>query len=161
RSAGVQALACCGTGNRLKPVLQRSAEVSRLPLRTAEMAGRTDHAGKFCYPDQKRRSGNPARAASLANLAPAGPPPMALDPYDPCPCGSGKKFKWCCQPIYAQIDKAFQLDADNQHEMALRTMEQACAEHPTNPEVWGRKAQMLYQMDKVEEAENALEKAFA
>jgi tetratricopeptide (TPR) repeat protein len=86
---------------------------------------------------------------------------MALDPYDPCPCGSGKKFKWCCQPIYALIDKAFQLDAENQHEMALRTMEQACAEHPTNPEVWGRKAQLLYQMDKVEEAENALEKAFA
>jgi len=18
-------------------------------------------------------------------------------PYDPCPCGSGKKFKWCCK----------------------------------------------------------------
>jgi len=21
---------------------------------------------------------------------------MALDPYGPCPCGSGKKFKHCC-----------------------------------------------------------------
>jgi len=19
-----------------------------------------------------------------------------IDKYDPCPCGSGKKFKWCC-----------------------------------------------------------------
>ncbi|KKM90311.1 hypothetical protein LCGC14_1239890 [marine sediment metagenome] len=19
-----------------------------------------------------------------------------VDKYDPCPCGSGKKFKWCC-----------------------------------------------------------------
>ena len=37
---------------------------------------------------------------------------MAFDPYDPCPCGSGKKFKWCCQPVYVQIDKAFQQDAD-------------------------------------------------
>ena len=33
---------------------------------------------------------------------------MALDPYASCPCGSGKKFKWCCQPIHVQIDRAFQ-----------------------------------------------------
>jgi tetratricopeptide (TPR) repeat protein len=85
---------------------------------------------------------------------------MAFDPYDPCPCGSGKKFKWCCQPVYVQIDKAFQQDADGQHEAALRTMEEVCAEHPSNPEVWGRKAQLLYQMNKVEEAEAALQKAF-
>jgi tetratricopeptide (TPR) repeat protein len=85
---------------------------------------------------------------------------MAFDPYDPCPCGSGKKFKWCCQAVYVQIDKAFQQDADGQHEAALRTMEEACAEHSTNPEVWGRKAQLLYQMDKVEESEAALQKAF-
>jgi tetratricopeptide (TPR) repeat protein len=85
---------------------------------------------------------------------------MAFDPYDPCPCGSGKKFKWCCQPVYVQIDKAFQQDADGQHEAAARTMEEVCAEHPSNPEVWGRKAQLLYQTDKVEEAENALQKAF-
>ena len=22
---------------------------------------------------------------------------LLLDPYIPCPCGSGKKFKWCCR----------------------------------------------------------------
>jgi len=27
------------------------------------------------------------------------PPPPAppRDPYDPCPCGSGKKYKFCCK----------------------------------------------------------------
>src|SRR5260370_25733137 len=39
-------------------------------------------------------------------------------------------------------------------------MEEITAEHGGNPEVWGCKAQLLYQMDKVEEAENALQKAF-
>jgi tetratricopeptide (TPR) repeat protein len=34
------------------------------------------------------------------------------------------------------------------------------AEHPANPEAWGRKAQLLYQNGKVEEAETALQKAF-
>jgi tetratricopeptide (TPR) repeat protein len=85
---------------------------------------------------------------------------MALDPYDPCPCGSGKKHKWCCQPVYVQIDKAYQLHAEGQHEVALRTLQQACTDHPANPEVWGQAAQLLYQLDKVEEAEAALDKAF-
>src|SRR5579862_1396843 len=86
--------------------------------------------------------------------------PMAFDPYQPCPCGSGKKFKWCCQPVYVQIDKAFQQDEQGQHDTALRMMEEVCAEHPGNPEVWGRKAQLLYQMDRPDDAENALQKAF-
>src|SRR2546429_222540 len=85
---------------------------------------------------------------------------MAFDPYGPCPCGSGKKFKWCCQPVYVQIDKAFQQDEQGQHDTALRMMDEVCAEHSGNPEVWGRKAQLLYQMDRVEDAENALQKAF-
>src|SRR5262249_32299398 len=85
---------------------------------------------------------------------------MALDQYSPCPCGSGKKFKWCCQPIHVQITRAFQQDVEGQHDVALRTMDEIAAEHGGNPEVWGRKAQLLYQMDKVDEAENALQRAF-
>jgi tetratricopeptide (TPR) repeat protein len=84
---------------------------------------------------------------------------MALDLYGPCPCGSGKKFKWCCQPIHVQIDKAFRQDSEGQHEAALRLMDEVVAEHSANPEAWGRKAQLLYQNDRVEEAENALQKA--
>jgi tetratricopeptide (TPR) repeat protein len=85
---------------------------------------------------------------------------MALDPYASCPCGSGKKFKWCCQPVHVQIDRAFQQDAQGQHEVALRLMDEVIAEHPANPEVWGRKAQLLYQNNHVEDAEAALQKAF-
>jgi tetratricopeptide (TPR) repeat protein len=85
---------------------------------------------------------------------------MALDPYASCPCGSGKKFKWCCQPIHVQIDRAFQQDAEGQHEVALRLMDEVIAEHGGNPEAWGRKAQLLYQNGRVEDAEAALQKAF-
>ena len=84
---------------------------------------------------------------------------MAFDPYGPCPCGSGKKFKWCCQPIHVEIDKAFRQDEDGQHDMALRIMSGVVAQHPDNPEAWGRHAQLLYQNDRVEEAEKALDKA--
>jgi predicted Zn-dependent protease len=85
---------------------------------------------------------------------------MALEPYASCPCGSGKKFKWCCQPIYLDIDKAFRQDADGQHEAALRTMDEVVTAHPANPEAWGRKADLLYRNGKIDEAEAALQKAF-
>src|SRR5205809_5659067 len=85
---------------------------------------------------------------------------MALDLYAACPCGSGKKFKWCCQPIHAQLEKAFQQDADGQHDAALHTLDEVVKAHPTNPEAWGRRAQLLYQMQRVEDAEAALDKAF-
>jgi len=59
---------------------------------------------------------------------------MPLDAYSPCPCGSGKKFKWCCQPIHVEIDKAFHQESEGQFEAALRTMEQVTTDHPGNPE---------------------------
>jgi tetratricopeptide (TPR) repeat protein len=86
---------------------------------------------------------------------------MAADAYSPCPCGSGKKFKWCCQPVHVQIDKAFRQDAEGQHEAALRLMDEVVKEHPDNPEAYGRKAQLLYQNGQVDEAETTLQKAFA
>jgi tetratricopeptide (TPR) repeat protein len=85
---------------------------------------------------------------------------MAIDVYAPCPCGSGQKFKWCCQPIYQDIERAFEQETQGQHDTALRIMEELTVKHPTNPEVWGRKAQLLYTLDKVEESENALQRAF-
>jgi tetratricopeptide (TPR) repeat protein len=85
---------------------------------------------------------------------------MALDPYASCPCGSGKKFKWCCQPIHVDIDRAYRQDAEGQHEAALKIMEEVVAAHPANPEAWGRRAHLLYQNGQAEEAEKSIEKAF-
>ncbi len=84
-----------------------------------------------------------------------------LDAYSPCPCGSGKKFKWCCQPIYARINHAWEQDANGQHEAALRILDEVIREHPGNPEAWGQKARLLYNRGRLEEAEETLGKAFA
>ncbi len=85
---------------------------------------------------------------------------MAQDPYEPCTCGSGKKFKWCCQPIFVGINRAWEQEAAGQHEAALRVLDQVVQEHEGNPEAWGQKARLLFSQGKVEEAENALQKAF-
>jgi tetratricopeptide (TPR) repeat protein len=86
---------------------------------------------------------------------------MALDPYAPCPCGSGKKFKWCCQPIHAEISRAFEQQAQGQNETALRLMDEVIAKHPDNPEVYCQKAQLLYEQERPEDADAALEKALS
>jgi tetratricopeptide (TPR) repeat protein len=85
---------------------------------------------------------------------------MSADPYSSCPCGSGKKFKWCCQPIHAEIERAFEQFNSGQQEAAVRTMADVVREHSGNPEAWGRQAQLLAISGKVEEAEQALQKAF-
>ena len=85
---------------------------------------------------------------------------MAQDPYGPCNCGSGKKFKWCCQPIFVGINKAWEQEAAGQHDAALRLLDQVVQEHEGNPEAWGQKARLLYSQGKLEEAENALQRAF-
>ncbi len=85
---------------------------------------------------------------------------MSYDPYASCICGSGKKFKWCCQPVHQQLQAVFELERQGQHEAAMRSLDAVSAQHPTNHEVWGRKAMLLYNTGKPEEAENALDKAF-
>jgi tetratricopeptide (TPR) repeat protein len=86
---------------------------------------------------------------------------MAIDPYASCPCGSGKKFKWCCQPIHGEIEKAFSEHNAGQFEAALKSMEAVVAANEGNPEAWGRQAQLLSLNGKLEEAEKALDKAFS
>src|SRR5437870_5761721 len=85
---------------------------------------------------------------------------MPVDPYASCTCGSGKKFKWCCGPILEQLERAFRLEANGQHEAALRTVDEIITAHPDNPEVFGRKALLLYRLGRRPEAEAALDRAF-
>jgi tetratricopeptide (TPR) repeat protein len=81
------------------------------------------------------------------------------DLYSPCPCGSGKKLKWCCHAIYQQLETIFRLDEEGQHESALKQMDELVAKNPGNAEVLGRKAQLLFVNDKTDAAEDLLTEA--
>src|SRR5262249_4687312 len=88
-------------------------------------------------------------------------PRMELNPYSPCPCGSGKQFKWCCQPIHRELSRVFELDEEGQHEQSFSLIDEIIHKHPANPEARGRKSLLLFQNDKAAEAEQVLEEAFA
>jgi tetratricopeptide (TPR) repeat protein len=84
---------------------------------------------------------------------------MPLDPYVSCPCGSGKKFKWCCAPYYPEVEKAFELEHQRQHEAALATIKELTRKHADKPPVWGYYAQFLYNAGQREQAEEAVSEA--
>ena len=55
---------------------------------------------------------------------------MSRDPYDPCPCGSGNKLKFCCADVAAEMDKVERLLGNNQPHMAIQAMEKLRKAHP-------------------------------
>lgn len=84
---------------------------------------------------------------------------MEIDQYAFCPCGSGKKFKWCCQGLYAEIERAYTQLEQGQKDTALKIMGDLTRAHATNPEAWGQQAQILLALGKREEGEASLQKA--
>ena len=49
--------------------------------------------------------------------------PDELDVYQLCPCGSGKKLKFCCQAIVGEMLKIAELQQSHQHRAALTLLE--------------------------------------
>ena len=71
---------------------------------------------------------------------------MALSPYDPCPCGSGKKLKFCCQSISDEMDRAIRLMDGNQPRVALQQLEALARKHPTNTWIGTTRALILIEL---------------
>ena len=55
---------------------------------------------------------------------------MPVDPYAMCPCGSGKKLKFCCSDLVGEIEKIHRMIEGEQPRAALRHVEQTLATHP-------------------------------
>jgi thioredoxin-like negative regulator of GroEL len=83
----------------------------------------------------------------------------APEPYSPCPCGSGKNFRFCCQGIYPLVEKAVSAQQNGQGEAALRLAADLTAKHPESAPAWCYRAQVEMANGKVEAAEASLDKA--
>ena len=55
---------------------------------------------------------------------------MSKDPYQPCPCGSGKKIKFCCKESAAEIDRISKLIDADQRQAALELIERLLKKKP-------------------------------
>lgn len=70
---------------------------------------------------------------------------MALDPYSLCPCGSGKKVKFCCNDIVDDMLRIVSMQQNNQLHMALQALaklrKNLKSDHPG--QVWVRSTETI------------------
>ncbi len=57
---------------------------------------------------------------------------MAHAPYDHCPCGSGRKLKFCCASLTGEMEKISRLRENKQEEAAQQALEKLSDAHPEN-----------------------------
>jgi len=58
---------------------------------------------------------------------------MNIDIYEPCPCLSGKKLKFCCLEILDEMMKVMRLSQSNQTRLALKALNSLDEKAPRNP----------------------------
>ena len=83
---------------------------------------------------------------------------MSFDVYGPCPCGSGKKLKFCCHALVNEMEKAQTLFEGRQHHIALQMLEELSKVYPGNAWVMTLQASILLEADQTAEANRILGK---
>lgn len=86
---------------------------------------------------------------------------MALDAYSPCPCGSGEKYKWCCQKVEPYAEKALRLLENGQTAAALTAIDEGLRKVPDSSWLLVRKAAILAERGQTAEAHELLERVLA
>jgi tetratricopeptide (TPR) repeat protein len=80
----------------------------------------------------------------------------SVDPYSPCPCGSGQKFKWCCQKVEAYAERAQRMVDNGQYESALKPLDEGLTRVPDNPWLLTRKAVIQLHLKHADPAKQTL-----
>ena len=79
-----------------------------------------------------------------------------LDSYSPCPCGSGQKYKWCCQKVEAYADRSLRLYETGQTAAAIDALDEGLRKEPGNSWLLNRKALMQVRLGKPEDAKTTI-----
>src|SRR5262245_34516514 len=80
----------------------------------------------------------------------------SVDPYSPCPCGSGQKYKWCCQKVETYAERAQRMVDNGQFESALKPLDEGLAKVPDNPWLSTRKALVQLHLKQTSPAKETL-----
>src|SRR5262245_23812347 len=77
---------------------------------------------------------------------------MPVDPYALCPCGSGKKLKFCCGDLAGEIEKIHRMIEGDQPRAALRHVEQTLAKNPGRASLLDLKAALELSLEEIDAA---------
>jgi tetratricopeptide (TPR) repeat protein len=86
---------------------------------------------------------------------------MSVDPYAMCPCGSGKKLKFCCTDLVGEIEKIHRMIEGEQPRAALRHAEQTLASHPGRASLLDLKATLELSLGEIDAARETITKFVA
>lgn len=86
---------------------------------------------------------------------------MPVDPYAICPCGSGKKLKFCCSDLVGEIEKIHRMIEGEQPRAALRHVDQTLASHPGRASLLDLKATLELSLDELDAARETITKFVA
>lgn len=82
---------------------------------------------------------------------------MSKDAYQPCPCGSGKKIKFCCKDYAGEIDRIVKLIDADQRQAALELIERSLKKKPDLQCLHAYKLQLAIADPDREAAKNAID----
>jgi len=86
---------------------------------------------------------------------------MAVDPYAMCPCGSGKKLKFCCSDLVGEIEKIHRMIEGEQPRAALRHVEQTLASFPGRASLLDLKATLELSLGELDAARETIKEFVA
>lgn len=81
-----------------------------------------------------------------------------MDPYTLCPCGSGKKLKFCCTDLIGEIEKIHRMIEGDQPRAALRHVQQTLAQNPDRASLLDLQAMLQISLGETDEAQQTVEK---
>ncbi len=77
---------------------------------------------------------------------------MDIDPYAPCPGGTGKKLKFCCPDLTVELDKLSRMISGEQRAAALDLVEKLDAKYPDRACLLSTKAMLEAELGQPENA---------
>lgn len=81
---------------------------------------------------------------------------MPIDPYTPCPGGTGKKIKFCCSDLLGELDKIQHMLEGDQRAACLEHIEALEGKHPQRACLMSIKAMLQAQLGHEEAADKTL-----
>ncbi|MFV2067337.1 MAG: hypothetical protein ACC645_10185 [Pirellulales bacterium] len=81
---------------------------------------------------------------------------MSLDPYASCPCGSGKKLKFCCSHLTSEMEKISRMLEGDQRAACLQHIKVIQPKHPAEPSLMGLRAMLELEMEQFDNARETI-----
>jgi tetratricopeptide (TPR) repeat protein len=86
---------------------------------------------------------------------------MAINPYALCPCGSGKKIKFCCGDLAGEMEKVLRMVEGDQPTAAVRHLEQLLTRHPGRTSLLDLKSTIELQIGQYDQARATVDEYLA